>query len=107
MTRKDIRKLDGWVFPQVRARGKCDRCNGRKWLQTSHIYSRRYLSIRWHPFNLNCFDASCHWWYGQNPIDGVEWVKTWLGEKKFAELKRLRNQLGKSLTVEEVKSWWE
>ena len=106
MTRKDIRKLDKFVSDKVRAKGQCDRCQGRTTLQTSHIYSRRYLSIRWHPLNLNCFDAKCHFWYGQNPIDGVEWVKNYLGEKKFAQLRMLRNRLGKDLTVEGVKLWW-
>ena len=106
MTRKEIHALDRWVFPKVRAQGKCDRCGSHRALQVSHLYSRRYLGIRWHPRNLTVKCAACHWWYRDNPIDGAKWVQEFLGKEKFAHLKSLRDALRKDLTVEEVKGWW-
>lgn len=66
---------------------KCGRVNGVQ-LQTAHIYSRRYRSVRWNPSNVLTLCAGCHFWAHQNPLDFAEWL-----DKKFHKrLKGLRHE---------------
>ena len=106
MTRKDIRKLDQFVREQLRKRKRCERCGSTRFLQVSHIYSRRYLSIRFHPTNVLLFCAGCHLKWHHRPAEAVGWAIHFLGRGAWARLKRLANTLNKGLTVEEVKGWW-
>lgn len=108
MTRKDIRKLDKEFSLYIRSRGACEHCGSKNFLQTSHIYSRRYLSIRWHPLNAFCFCAKSHLWWHHRPADGVEWAKAKLGDAKWTILKRLSLEIGvtKKLSPSEVRKWW-
>ena len=108
MTRPEIRKLDKEFSLRIRAKGKCERCGNAKkeLLQTSHIYSRRYISIRWHPLNATCFCAGCHWWYGLNPLDGAEWIRDYLGPTKYHLLKKLKQRLSKGMTPDSVREEW-
>lgn len=68
---------------------KCRRCGiprgeGHKNTQWAHIYSRRYLSIRWNPLNSCALCPGCHLWIHANPLDGAEWVASWMtaGERE-------------------------
>jgi 5-methylcytosine-specific restriction endonuclease McrA len=81
------RRLDKKVSELVRARGKCERCGSRNCLQTAHIFSRRYLSVRWDLDNVLCLCASCHFWSHSNPILFTEFVRKKLGEDTYELLK--------------------
>lgn len=74
------RKLDAMCREIVfnRDRMRCRRCGKRPpsiQLQWAHIYSRRYLSIRWDLRNSLALCASCHFWIHSNPMDGAEFVR--------------------------------
>ena len=75
MTRKDIRKLDQFVREKLRLRGRCEKCSSQRFLQVSHIYSRRYISIRFHPLNMFLLCSGCHLAWHHRPADAVEWAK--------------------------------
>lgn len=62
---KFIRKLD-----------HCERCaktSKQAQLQTAHIYSRRYVNLRYDINNVLCLCASCHRWAHDNPLDFITW----------------------------------
>lgn len=74
------RKLDAMAREIVltRDRSKCRRCGlsaPKVQIQWAHIYSRRYLSVRWMPQNSLALCAGCHFWIHANPMDGAEFVR--------------------------------
>lgn len=89
------RKLDALarevVF--VRDHTKCRRCGKSPpsiQLQWAHIYSRRYLSVRWDPRNALSLCAGCHFWIHANPMDGAEFVRSSVPAQ---DLQALRDRL--------------
>lgn len=98
------KKLDKIVSDIVRSRGSCVRCgnNDYKKLQCAHIMPRTALSTRWDFMNLVCLCVSCHlFWAHKNPVEFTEWIKVWLGETKYNELRRRATML-KHWTIEEL-----
>jgi len=79
----------------IRSRGKCERCGNTQTLQTAHVFSRRFLRIRWNPDNAFCFCCRCHWWAHDNPPFFTEFAKTRLGPKRYQDLLDERNNLSK------------
>ena len=64
---------------------KCERCGsqherGSVGLHNSHIFSRRYRTIRWCKANTQSLCFPCHQWYGGNPVDSGAWVLELFGE---------------------------
>ena len=95
-TKKSLRnKLDKLVKQIVRKRKKCQHCGRSRGiqLQTAHIFSRKYLGLRWNLDNVLLLCASCHFWAHSNTILFAEWVKEYLGEEKYQLLKEARNQI--------------
>ena len=84
------RKADKLFSEFIRSKGYCEWC-GKKdgTLQTSHIFSRRFLVTRWEPINAVCLCAACHYKWHDRPVEGVEWVKEYLGEEIYNELRTL------------------
>jgi len=86
MSKKTMKtKLDALcrVLVMERDGHKCRKCGvpdkgGRQGLQWAHIYSRRYLTIRWNPLNSMALCPSCHFFIHQNPLEGAEWVASWM-----------------------------
>lgn len=93
-------RLDALFGKIVRAKGYCERCKKKNGVQfqTSHIYSRTYKEIRWDLLNSQCLCASCHFWWHKNPMEAGEWIKEYLGEEKYEELKKRRQK---------TRQWWE
>lgn len=94
-------KLDKILSLIVRGRGKCARCGNKQNLQCCHIFSRSYLGLRWLLENVLCLCAGCHFWGHANPILFAEWVREFLGEEKYEDLKEARNQITK-YTLEDL-----
>ena len=95
------RKLDKLVSEITRKKGKCEHCKKSEKLQTAHIFSRTYNSTRFYPDNLLCLCAGCHWFFHKNPILFGEWVKKYLGKKKYESLKLRKEQI-KKWTITEL-----
>lgn len=92
MKKSEKKKKDKQVFPEIRARGKCERCGSFINLQCAHFYSRTYLKLRWYKDNLLCLCSGCHVnWAHKNPALFVEWFRKYRGDKIYNELKALRN----------------
>ena len=79
--------LDQLFSKVVRARGKCEKCGKRSNLQTSHIYSRSAKETRWLLENALCLCAGDHFWWHKQPIEAIEWLKGYLGIKKYEALR--------------------
>ena len=84
----------------------CERCHtqyekGSMGLHCSHIFSRRYRTIRWSKDNVQALCFSCHQWYGSNPADSGYWVTELLGEGHMELLREKRDSKVKVSKLEE------
>lgn len=97
ISRKGLKnKLDKAFSELIRSRGRCERCGDKgATLQTSHIYSRKNLAVRWDELNAFCFCAGCHFWWHQNPLEAQEFTLQKLGKEKYDLLKRKANTIKK------------
>ena len=88
-SKKTLRnKLDKIVSEIVRARGYCVRCTRTEHLQAAHIFSRSNMATRFYLNNILCLCPDCHINFAhKNPILFTEWVKKFLGDEKYEELK--------------------
>jgi 5-methylcytosine-specific restriction endonuclease McrA len=59
---------------------RCRRCGKDHNLQWCHIYSRRYITLRWNPDNALTLCSGCHLWQHHNPLDAGVWVEKTIGE---------------------------
>jgi hypothetical protein len=83
LCREVVLTRDGW---------KCRKC-GAPANQWCHIYSRRYLCLRWDPLNAWAGCAKCHWWWHDRPLDAGLWILSELGEEAVAYLRDKIKQL--------------
>ena len=84
----------------------CERCGsvhekGSMGLHCSHIFSRRYRTIRWSKDNVQALCFSCHQWFGGNPADSGYWVTELLGEGHMELLREKRDNKLKVSKLEE------
>jgi len=102
-------KLDKVCSLIIRSRGVCAKCkteNPDK-LQTAHIFSRSNLSVRWDWDNLLCLCGGCHlFWAHKNPVEFTEFVKSYLGEEKYQNL-REKAVIIKKWTIPELQELLE
>lgn len=108
-TKKSLtRKLDKLVSEIVRSQGQCCKCHNKTYelLQACHCYSRTYRSVRWDLLNVLCLCAGCHFWAHKNPILFTEFVKDYLGEIRYEQLKINARQIHK-WTVNEMLEYYE
>jgi hypothetical protein len=93
------RKLDIEFSRIVRSRGVCEwgitkNCTSQyDKLQTAHIYSRTYKSVRWDLDNALCLCAGCHFYAHKRPMDFAQHVLLWLGAFKYEMLKQRANSI--------------
>jgi hypothetical protein len=55
-------------------------------LQCSHFYSRRHQATRYDPDNACAHCFTCHQRLGENPVEFGNWIRTFLGDARYAEL---------------------
>ena len=86
-------KLDKLMSQVIRSRGSCAWCGNNKYelLQCCHIYSRSNRQVRWDRLNLLCLCAGCHFRAHKEPTEFTEFVKEYLGEQKYIELRHRAN----------------
>jgi hypothetical protein len=90
------------LFSQlIRSRGYCERCGKGGRLETSHIYSRRYASVRCDPLNAKCLCSACHRWWHDKPVDAVSWLHEDMSVASLRELQR-RAQSGVKVDWQQV-----
>jgi len=94
----------------VRSLDHCERDGEVNNLQTAHIYSRRYVNLRYDIFNVLCLCSRCHRWAHDNPLDFVAWFNQNYPER-LEYLKKKRNIIKKwtikdyEKTIEEIKNY--
>lgn len=69
---------------------RCRKSGSTEHLQWAHVYSRRYLSVRWDPDNSMCLAAREHLWWHAQPVAAAQW---WLEEVGEDFHFRLRGRL--------------
>lgn len=70
------RDLDKLARDAVFARDSiCMKCGKVGNLQWCHVYSRRYLSMRWDPDNSMVLCAGCHLWWHHKPLEAARWFE--------------------------------
>jgi len=94
---KCVRQASNWT---------CEKCGsvhekGSMGLHCSHIFSRRYRTIRWSKDNVQALCFSCHQWFGGNPADSGYWVTELLGEGHMELLREKRDSKVKVSKLEE------
>ncbi|HEC67028.1 MAG TPA: hypothetical protein ENI23_17260 [bacterium] len=104
-SRKTLKKNADRLFSQlIRNTGFCEWCGtkDKSTLQTAHIFSRRFLVTRWVPLNANCLCSACHFKAHERPVEYTEWLKEYLGEAVYEELRRMAKTSIKKVDLEEV-----
>lgn len=92
---------DAWRrLVKLRAGNRCEYCQREKPLNSHHIYSRSNKSTRWDPMNGICLCVAHHTFSSQfsahkTPLEFVEWLKTYKGEKEIQRLRVKSNGIGK------------
>lgn len=74
----------------------CQRCLRPGRTECSHIFGRRNKSLRWDTRNAKALCHTCHRWWHSNPADGVEWLKSVIGEKNYDMLRLQANTATKA-----------
>lgn len=86
-----IAELDKYTSIIVRRRDRrCVTCGGRRSLQCSHFYSRRYLAIRFDLRNCNAMCATCNRRHNHDPFAYMTFMQEKYGPDVVAELHELR-----------------
>jgi len=80
-------KADRLFSEWVRSQGKCEWCGSGGYLQCAHIFTRHYLSTRYSPINAVCLCSGCHRRAHAQPVEFVEFIKDYLGEDIYEELR--------------------
>lgn len=93
-----IKRLDALCREVVMLRDQftCRKC-GRgkrhgKRVEWSHVYSRRFLRIRWNLENSKVLCFRCHRWWHENPFEASRWWVSVVGEERLALLKASKEQ---------------
>jgi 5-methylcytosine-specific restriction endonuclease McrA len=65
---------------------KCENCGRKDNLQVHHLFSRKFLPLRYDPRNILVLCPACHFHYHQNPLLWSEKLKKKLGEEEYNKL---------------------
>lgn len=87
-------KLDAVFSDLVRERAgwKSELSGSNESLQACHIYSRKFLSTRWHPLNAVCLTASEHTIFTDRPVAFANFCHAKFGPDQMYELALLANK---------------
>ena len=59
-------------------------------LDCSHIFPKgKYPEIRFDLDNVMVQCRTCHEWYGNNPKEGAEWVRTVISQERYKRLETI------------------
>ena len=87
-----IAELDKYTSRIVRRRDRrCVTCGTRRNLQCSHLYSRRYLAIRFNLINCNAMCGRCNRRHNYDPFPYISYMQGNHGSEAVEELNRLRS----------------
>ena len=104
------RKADILLSKFIRSLDHCERCGSIKTLQAAHVYSRRYVNLRYDIQNVMCLCAKCHFQWHDSPLDSIIWFNQNYPER-LEYLKKKRNIIKKwtikdyEKTIEEIKNY--
>ena len=71
-------------------------------LHWAHVYSRRYLALRWNPLNSLALCPKDHFWWHDHPLDAARWaLEAGIDQAKLSSLL----QENKRPDFEETRKW--
>lgn len=73
-------------------------------LECAHINSRRFLITRYDPLNSVCLCSACHRKAHDRPTFFTDWLREYLGEDIYDELKFTAKNCIKKLDYNEIAS---
>lgn len=100
-------QADSLFAAAVRAIGYCEHCGSPDNLQCAHVISRRYLSIRTDFRNAVCLCRKCHWYFTPRPIEWEIWIRGFITDQVYDELRERALSMVKvdwKLEVERLKT---
>lgn len=101
----DKRECDRLFSLIVRKRdGRCVWCGTTtKPLDCSHLYSRRYISIRCDELNAVAKCKSCHARWAAKPLEGIEWLQSYYTPEQIATLRERAQVTGVKVDWHELR----
>ncbi len=97
------RKADALFSKFVRSLDHCEKCGSidKKQFQCAHIYSRKYVNLRYDIYNVLNLCAKCHRFAHDNPLDFMLWFNQNYSDRvKYLQKK---HQIIKKWTVDDYK----
>ena len=86
------------IFSQVvRSRGVCERCHRKPpevRLETAHIFSRRFVTIRCDLNNVFCLCSACHRWAHDRPYLFAKFIDVKIDKDKIETLTKESSRVG-------------
>ena len=70
------RKADKLFSKFIRSLDHCEKCGSSQFLQTAHIYSRRYVNLRYDIYNVLCLCAKDHRFFHDQPLEAMIWFNS-------------------------------
>ena len=94
---REKQALDRLCARKVKERDghRCVLCHSREAPQWAHVFSRRYLNVRWDPGNSMVLCKRCHFRYTKRPEEWFSLMETRLGPAAFARLRARAMNLAK------------
>lgn len=72
----------------IRARDKvCVACGSARNLQCAHVFSRRYLKVRWDERNAVALCAGCHVKFTHFPLEWEDFIIERMGQDEYTQLR--------------------
>jgi hypothetical protein len=105
MVRKDKFRFDKLWSEAIKreANFRCEMCGSDRSLNSHHIFSRRYLSVRWAMRNGICLCAKHHFFAHQNSIEFAKWILNKRGEEWYnlllLKIRQVKNYQGDLLIL--------
>ena len=92
--RPSLRDLDKACREYVFQRdgGRCLKCQSPDQLQWAHVYTRRYRTVRHHPWGSMLLCAGCHLWWHKEPLEATLWLSTVWPKERIEELREARRR---------------
>ena len=94
-------KADRLLSKFIRSLDHCEKCGSLKNLQAAHVYSRRFVNLRYDTQNLLCLCSKCHFQWHDSPLDSIIWFNQAYPDRVKYLLKKKR--ILKKWTIDDFK----
>lgn len=101
-------KADRLFSLYIRGRDRvCVKCGRQVNLQCAHVFSRRYMNVRFDPRNAVTLCAGCHKYFTHNPIEWEDFMVERMGTVAYSELRADARRTDTRVDYEAIIEWLE